>query len=209
LKNIQYTLDAVHLAQKLSCRKFLGIGTQAEHECSTLALSSNSPINPSTGYGIAKYAAGKLSKIECDRLGLEYNWIRILYVYGTNYNEDTVIMSFIKNCKNNIPMNLGDCTQVMDYLYEDDAGRALLMIGKRGIDGKVYILGSGIGEPLKEYLEIIKKLVNPDYAPCYGKMPYDQNSVRYLCADILELTRDTGWEPIFSFEDGIKKMMKY
>jgi nucleoside-diphosphate-sugar epimerase len=209
LKNVQYTLDAVHLAKKLGCGKFLGTGTQAEHECSTLALSSNSPIDPGTGYGIAKYAAGKLSKIECGKYSLEYNWVRILYVYGINYNEDTVIMSFIRNCKTGRYMKLSDCTQVIDYLYEDDAGRALFLLGKKGIDGKTYVLGSGTGRPLKEYIEIIRNIINPDYTPGYGKIPYSENPARYLCADISELSRDTGWKPDFSFEDGVKNILRY
>jgi nucleoside-diphosphate-sugar epimerase len=208
IKNIQYTLDAVHLAIKLGCRKFLGIGTQAEHDCSTLALSSNSPINPNTGYGAAKYAAGKLSKIECGKYGLEYNWVRILYVYGVNYNEDTVIMSFIRNCKTGRYMKLSDCTQIIDYLYEDDAGRALFLLGKKGIDGKTYVLGSGTGRPLRDYLEIIRARVNPDYIPAYGTIVANTGLTNCLVADIFELTHDVGWVPEISFEEGIKKTIE-
>jgi nucleoside-diphosphate-sugar epimerase len=29
----------------------------------------------------------------------------------------------------------------------------------------------------------------------------------FLCADISDLTTDTGWKPKFSFEEGIKKML--
>jgi nucleoside-diphosphate-sugar epimerase len=81
------------------------------------------------------------------------------------------------------------------------------MIGEKGVDRKIYTLGSGIGKPLKEYLEIIKKLVNPGYIPCYEKIPYNEKSVRYLCADISELSRDTGWKPKISFEEGIKNIV--
>ena len=31
LKNIEYTLDAVELAKKMGCRKFIGAGSQAEY----------------------------------------------------------------------------------------------------------------------------------------------------------------------------------
>jgi nucleoside-diphosphate-sugar epimerase len=206
LKNVQYTLDAVHLAKRMGCKKFLGAGTQAEHDYSTLALRSDSPVNPGTGYGIAKYAAGKLSKIECDKLNLEYNWVRLLYVYGPNYNEDTVIMSFIKNCRNNTPMELSDCTQIVDYLYADDAGRALLLLGRKGRSGKTYILGSGAGRPLRDYLEIIREKINPGYTPGYGKIS-GVNTIKYLAADISELEFDTGWKPDISFEKGVDNLL--
>jgi nucleoside-diphosphate-sugar epimerase len=82
-----------------------------------------------------------------------------------------------------------------------------LAIGEKGASGKIYCLGSGAGKPLKEYLEIIKYLVNPEYQPDYGKIPYTEKSIKYLCADISELIADTGWRPEISFEEGIRKML--
>jgi nucleoside-diphosphate-sugar epimerase len=170
-------------------------------------LNSAVPANPETAYGIAKYAAGRVSKIECKKLEMEYNWIRVLSVYGVNDNDDTLVKTFIYNCKNNQPMPLSACTHIWDYLYEDDAGRALLAIGGKGINGKIYCLGSGIGKPLKEYLEIIRNATNAKYQPNYGKISYTEKSIKYLCADITELTADTGWRPEISFEEGIRKMV--
>jgi len=127
--------------------------------------------------------------------------------YGSNDNDNTLIKDFIFNCKENRPMSLGPCTHIWDFLYEEDAGKAFLAIGKRGISGKVYCLGSEIGRPLKEFLETIKDMVNPIYVPQYAEIPYSDNSVKYLCADISELSKDTGWEPELSFENGVKIML--
>jgi nucleoside-diphosphate-sugar epimerase len=208
LANIQYTLDAVYLANKIGCKRFVGLGGQDEYGHVSCPVNGMTAVNPVTPTGIAKYAAGKFSKFECEKLNLEYIWVRLLSAYGVNDHEDRLVKTFISNCRNNISMDLSPCTHIWDYLYEDDAGRALFMIGKKGINGKIYTLGSGIGKPLKEYLEIIRKLVNPEYVPCYGKIPYNEKSIGYLCADISELTKDTGWKPDFSFEDGIKNIVK-
>jgi nucleoside-diphosphate-sugar epimerase len=205
--NIKFTLSAVSLAKKLGCKRFIGIGSQAEYGNFSHPLSGSIAANPETAYGVAKYAAGKLSAIECEKLHLEYIWVRILSVYGINDNDETLIKLFISNCKNNRPMPLSACTHIWDYLYEDDAGRALIAIGRKGKSGKIYCLGSGIGRPLKEYLEIIKNAINAEYCPEYGKIPYMEKSLKYLCADISELTADTGWKPEMSFEDGIKRML--
>ena len=207
LDNIHYTLNAVCLAKKMNCKKFIGAGSQAEYGRTLISLTGTTPINPENAYGISKYAAGKFAEIECGKLDLEYVWIRILSIYGTNDNENTLIKDFITNCKENNPMPLGPCTHIWDYLYEDDAGRAFLALGEKGINGKVYSLGSGIGKPLKEYLETIKNMVNQTYTPQYGKIPYNGNSLKYLCADISELTNDTGWKPEISFEEGVKKIL--
>jgi nucleoside-diphosphate-sugar epimerase len=209
LKNIQYTLNAVSFAKKLGCKRFVGAGSQAEYGNASRPLSGNITVNPETAYGMAKYAAGKFSRIECEKLSMEHIWVRILSVYGSNDNEDTLIKTFVNKCKNNQALPLSACTHIWDYLYEDDAGRALLSIGEKGINGKVYCLGSGIGRPLKEYLEIIKNMVNAKYQPAYGEIPYTEKSVRYLCADISELTTDTGWRPKISFEEGIRHLLSF
>lgn len=208
LRNIKYTLDAVSLAKKLGCKRFIGTGSQAEYGNCSRPLNGNVPVNPEFAYGVAKYAAGKFSKIECERLQMEHIWVRILSVYGINDNDDTLIKTFIDRCKNNQPMPLSACTHIWDYLYEDDAGRALFAIGEKGRSGKSYCLGSGMGKQLKEYLETIKNIVNAEYQPDYEKIPYTEKSIKYLCADISELTADTGWKPEISFEEGIKTMVE-
>jgi nucleoside-diphosphate-sugar epimerase len=207
LKNIGYTLAAVSLAKKLGCKRFIGAGSQAEYGNACWPLNGNIPVNPEIAYGIAKYAAGKFSKIECEKLNMEHIWIRILSVYGNNDNNDTLINTFITKCKNNESLPLSACTHIWDYLHEDDAGGALLCIGEKGINGKIYCLGSGMGRPLKEYLEVIKNIVNANYQPDYGQIPYTEKSIRYLNADISELIADTGWRPGISFKEGIEMMI--
>jgi nucleoside-diphosphate-sugar epimerase len=205
--NIKYTLDAINLAQKIGCKKFIGTGSQAEYGRVSIPLNGSVPVNPETAYGIAKYTAGKFCQIECERLQIKYNWIRVLSVYGSNDKDGTLIQTFMDSCRNNKPMALSSCTHIWDYLYEEDAGRALFAIGLKGIDDKTYCLGSGVGKPLKEYLEIMKDIINPDYIPQYGTVPYSKDSVTYLCADISELSADTGWRPEVSFEEGIRMMI--
>jgi nucleoside-diphosphate-sugar epimerase len=159
LENIKFTVDAVRLAKKLGCKKFVGAGTQVEYGIVSKSLNDSVPVDPITAYGVVRYAAGKLAKIECMQTGMEYNWVRILSIYGVYAREENMIKTFIYKCKNNIPMDLGPCTHIWDYLYEDDAGRAFFAIGKKGANGKIYCLGSGIGKPLKEYIEIVKDII--------------------------------------------------
>jgi len=207
LQNIQFTIDAVRLAKKIGCKKFIGAGSQAEYGRTITRISCTTPVNPENAYGISKYAAGKLAEIECKKFGLEYVWVRIVSMYGINDLEHTLITDFITHCKGNRHLPLGPCNHIWDYLFEDDAGKAFYAIGKKGVNGKVYCLGSGTGRKLKEYLEEIRNLVNPLYNLHYGEIPYSDHSLSYLCADISELTQDTGWQPEIPFEEGIKKII--
>lgn len=202
-KNIKYTLDAVNLAKRLGCFRFIGTGSQAEYGRVGTTIGPDTPVNPESAYGIAKYAAGKLCKEECERQGLEHIWVRVFSVYGKNDNEGTLLQTFIQNLKANKPMPLTKCEQIWDYLYEEDAGKALYLLGLKGIPGKVYCLGSGYGWPLIDYLRIAKDVINPEYKLMVGSLPYIEKQVMYLVADISSLQTDTGWAPEIHFKMGI------
>ncbi len=206
--NIRYTLDAISLASRCGCRKFVGAGSQAEYGRVSVPLNGGVPCRPEVAYGVCKHAAGLLAAMKCRGLGMQFNWVRILSVYGTNDNATTLIKTFIAHCKSGEKMDLGPCTHQWDYLFEEDAGKAFYILGERGIDGKTYCLGSGESRPLKEYLEEITALVNPSYSGAnFGAIPYNGKSVTYLKADISDLTADTGWKPSLSFRDGIERML--
>jgi nucleoside-diphosphate-sugar epimerase len=207
VKNIQYTLDAVRLAKRLGCKKFVGAGSQAEYGPVSIPLKPDTPANPQSGYGIAKYSAGKLSKLLCAQLGIEYNWVRILSIFGTLDSPHTLIMYTINELLAGHSPELTKCEQIWDYLYCDDAARAFLAIGEQGIDGKTYPLGSGSPRKLSEYLESLKNNVKPDGVLQFGKKEYYPHQPMYLCADISELTADTGWKPEVSFEEGIRQII--
>jgi nucleoside-diphosphate-sugar epimerase len=203
--NIQYTLEAVRLAKRLGCKKFIGAGSQAEYGIVTEPLRPETPVNPQSGYGIAKYTAGKLSQLLCAQLGLEFNWVRILSVFGPLDGAHTLIMYAIHELQAGQSPGFTKCEQIWDYLYCDDAAMAFLAIGENGINGKTYPLGSGTKQKLSEYLELIRDIIAPGVVLQLGKKEYYPHQPMYLCADISELTHDTGWKPEVSFEDGIKK----
>lgn len=206
-RNIQYTLDACYLAKRCGCKVFIGAGSQAEYGVQTVPLTPNLPVKPESGYGIAKYAAGKLSAMLCKSLCMRQNWLRILSVYGPNDGENTLISYVIRELKSGRSPELTKCEQVWDYLYADDAADAILAIAEKGVDGKVYPLGSGKGRKLFEYIEDIRQIINPNVKVKFGTKDYYPHQPMYLVADISELTQDTMWQPIFSFLRGLEHII--
>lgn len=204
--NIQYTLDAVRLARKCGCHKFIFAGSQAEYGLSDKPLNRETPIKPCTAYGVSKFAAGKLAEMLCNSLGIAFVWTRIVSTYGINDGANTLI-SYIINCyKNNIQPVLTGCEQIWDYLHADDAARALKLLGQCPTNG-VYVIGNGTAHPLKYYVEKIYKLIKPNVPLIFGGKPYAENQIMFLQADISDLNRDTGFKPQISFEEGIKKIL--
>lgn len=208
LKNIEYTLDAVNLAKRMGCRKFIGAGSQAEYGLCDKPLTPDTPTFPFTGYGMAKLAAGRLGMLHCRNLGIDFAWIRILSVYGKYDPENSVIKSAIRKFTANEKAEFSKGEQLWDFLSARDAANAFYLVGcDDKHNEKTYCLGSGKAAPLREYIEKIHELCGSNSEIDFGAIPYSRNQVMFLQADISELTHDTGFVPSVSFESGIKELL--
>lgn len=207
--NIRYTLDAVRLAKRLGCQVFVGAGSQAEYGRTTEKLTATTPTFPENGYGIAKLAAGQMSRIFCQSLGIRHEWIRILSIYGAFDLERTMIMSAIHKLAAKETAEFSKAEQLWDYLYVKDAARAFYLVAAYGKDGAVYPLGSGTTRPLKEYIFTIWDKMDREGQISLGAIPYTKNQVMYLCADLSELTKDTGFVPEYTFEEGMEETIQW
>lgn len=208
-KNIDVAICSVQVASKLGCGVFIGAGSQAE--CGRIEgdLKVDTPANPETGYGAAKYASQVLTRIESEKLGIRHIWSRILSVYGPGDAPQTMIMSTIATA---IEGENPKCTpgqQLWDYLYSDDCGAALLSLANKGKHGVVYPIGSGVSQPLSNYVNTLCSAINPMIKPDFGAIPYSDKQVMNLRADITELSEDTGFVPSVSFEDGIRRTIAW
>ncbi len=205
--NIRYTLDAVDAASKLGCKVFIGAGSQAECGRHDKPLTADTPCFPEIGYGMAKLCAGQMSRVNCREVGIDHIWIRILSLYGPGDKDATMIWGLIHALKNGETPHLTKGEQIWDYLYAEDAAKAMILASKRGKSGAIYPLGSGNARPLRDYIEIIRDQVKPESKLGFGDIPYSPNQVMHLVADISELTKDTGWKPETSFEEGVRQML--
>lgn len=206
-KNVEYTLDAINLAKRLGCKTFIGAGSQAEYGRVNQPLTSATSTNPETGYGIAKLAAGQMTKILCNQLGINSIWVRVLSVYGPNDNKKSMIISTLERLLANQNAQFTKGEQNWDYLYSADAAEAFRLLAEHGVNGKTYVLGSGQAKKLKDYILEMKTVSNSNSVLEFGVVPYAENQVMNLCADITEICKDTGWKPKTSFKTGIASVI--
>lgn len=102
--------------------------------------------------------------------------------------------------------------QNYDFVYISDVAHAFYLIGEYGVDGTNYFIGSGKIRPLKEYLQKVGELVNQangtNIELGFGKI---QANVVYLpeeAFDVKTLQDHTGFCPMVSFEDGIRRTIR-
>ncbi|MFD1179394.1 NAD-dependent epimerase/dehydratase family protein [Paenibacillus puldeungensis] len=207
--NIQYTLDAVNLAARLGCKKFIGAGSQAEYGRVTGRISQDMRVFPDSAYGIAKYAAGRLSAILCKQLGMDFIWTRIFSTYGINDMPSTMIMYTIDSLLDKRKPMLTKCEQVWDYLNCRDAAKAFYLVGQKGHDQAVYNIGSGQAHSLSQFVYKIRDAIDPSLELGIGEKEYAPQQVMSLCADISNLVKDTGFQPEISFDEGIVETINW
>ena len=114
--NIRYTEDAVSLAKDWNASAFVGVGSQAEYGLLSGKAGKDTPTYPTSGYGIAKYTAGRNASVLCERSGMRFCWSRIFSSYGEYDRDHTLIMYLIRTLlAGNIP-ELTKCEQIKDQI---------------------------------------------------------------------------------------------
>lgn len=207
--NVKHSLEAVELARRFGCSTFLFVGSQAEYGRVEGVLKPDTPTHPESRYGMAKLAAGKKTEHKCTQLGMKHVWVRVLSVYGPGDSERSMLITAIRKMLAGEKALFTAGEQMWDYLYCEDAARALLLLAEKGKHGGIYPLGSGKVKALAEYIYILRDAINPNMEIGLGEIPYGPKQVMYLCADTEAIRRDTGFEPVVSFEEGIKRTISW
>lgn len=203
--NIECTLKALESAVKCKCKRFVGIGSQAEYGVCEKELREDSATNPITAYGAAKLSAMYLTKNRASQLKIEWVWGRIFSLYGDYEPKGRMLPDLVDRLVNNEDMHLSSCEQKWDYLYVKDAAKAILAIGEKGHANEVYNIANGRGKELKEYVLQVKKELNSTANIIFGERAKPFIS---LLPNVEKIKNDTGWVPMVSFESGIKSYLK-
>lgn len=205
IDNIKYSIDSVELAERLRCHTYIGAGSQAEYGRKNCAISEDMFPLPENAYGMAKLCSGQMTRSLCKEKGIRHIWPRIFSTYGPYTQETTIISTVIAKLLNSEKPSLTGCEQVWDFIYVEDAVRALLLLAEKGRDGEIYNISSGKTKTLREYIEIVRAIISPEGEIGFGDIPYGDGTVMHLEGDIEKITNEVGFIPETSFEEGIRK----
>ena len=206
--NIPLTIDSVKLAAAVGCKQWIGLGSQAEYGNPNRRINEDCPLEPTTLYGKAKLESGIAALALCEAHKMAGAWLRVFSTYGPNDAPSWFIPYVIQEFLDGHTPQLTKCEQFWDYLYVTDAARAVVAAATSSVSG-VFNLGSGSSYALKEYVEAIRSELGLSIEPAYGAVPYRQDQVMHLEADITRLMTETGWSPIVTLFEGIGKVVEF
>lgn len=204
LANIGYTCDAVKLAVKLGCKKFIFAGSIMQYEAMRYMSSDGCKPRLENIYSTAKLAADLLAKTVAVSLGLPYINILISNIYGAGEKSARFINTTLAKMMNNEAIPLTHCNQLYDFIYVEDAVKAMCMAGLKGKPYETYYIGNPEQKPLKEFVYIMKRTVGSLSRIELGKAPMSGTLLTYDEFDTDKINRDFGFTPKICFEQGLE-----
>lgn len=207
--NVQGTQTLLDAARSTEIDRFVQISTDEVYgEIEDGTFNEDDPLNPRNPYAASKAGADLLARSYHTTYGLPVVITRSSNNYGPRQHSEKLIPKFITNSVRGDPLPLyGDGSNVREWTYVRDNCRAVELVMREGTPGCIYNIGSG--EELRN-IEVTHRILDAvgaseDLIEFVEDRPgHDQ---RYA----LDTSRikALGWEPQWSFDDGIERTVAY
>lgn len=209
LSNVQCNVEVVKFANRNGIKRLVVPGSAAQYACSGRIIDGTGSPAPSDLYSAAKVATYYYCNALCNQYGIELIWPLVTSIYGTGRDDNNLLSYVIKSFLKGEKPSTTKLEQRWDYLHVSDLKKALYLLGEKGKGGKMYPVGSGESKTLKEYVEIIRDLINPELPIGIGDLSYKTSRIDNQVLDINELKRDTCFAPTYTFREGIQEVINF
>jgi nucleoside-diphosphate-sugar epimerase len=179
-------------------------------------VDENVSVNPMSPYAVSKLAGEFYAKYFYSVRDLETVSLRCFNAYGPRQSLDPrssysgVISIFINRLfLNSSPRIFGDGEQTRDFVFVEDIVEAnMLALNSKNAPGQVFNVGSGKSVSINQVAETLKQvLCRTSLENKYADM--QPGDIRYSCADIGKARKMLRFEPRFSFDEGIRELVKW
>jgi len=209
--NIIGSINLFELSINYGVRRiiFSSTGGALYGELEKLPASEDTPIEPLSPYGVAKYCAENYLNYFKRLYSIERVILRYANVYGPRQDplgEAGVVAIFTgKILKGEKPVIYGDGDQTRDYIYVEDVVQAnvLALEGKEGI----YNIGTGKETSVNELIEVFSKVLGREIKPEYA--PPRIGEVHRISLDADMAKKELGFVPKYSLPEGILKTIEW
>jgi dTDP-glucose 4,6-dehydratase len=182
-----------------------------------LILHERSPINPKSIYATAKVAADFLTMNYHDAFGVPGVVTRMFNNYGPRQNPRYVTGTIITQALVRPTIELGQLDPMRDFCFCTDGVRGHLTVAAHGIPGDVYVYGQGENVSMRDWVDLILR-IGEEHGFWRGDREVVSTAARYRpgASEVMalrvgheKLTRETGWQPLVSWENGILQTIRW
>ncbi len=172
-------------------------------------FTETTPLAPNSPYSASKASADLIVRAYYKTFGMPINITRCSNNYGPYQFPEKLIPLMINNCiqRKRLPV-YGDGMQIRDWLHVKDHCSALDAVLNKGKLGEVYNIG---GNNEKSNIEIVRLIIK--------QLQKDEKLIQYIqdrpghdrryAIDNSKITKELGWQPYYTFEEGIKETIQW
>jgi UDP-glucose 4-epimerase len=202
--NAQGTVAVLECARQAGVTKFVYAASSSCYGLADTPTREDHPIRPKYPYALSKYHGEQAALHWHAVYGLPVNSIRIFNAYGTRSRTSgaygAVFGVFLRQKIAGTPFTVvGDGTQSRDFLYVTDVAKAFVLAAETPLSGQTWNLGAGNPQPVNRLVELLGGDV--------VHIPKRPGEPDVTHADITAITRDLGWRPEVSFEQGVSNIL--
>ena len=213
--NIQGTLNMLEAARQNGVKKFVYASSSSVYgDEPNLPKKEGIEGNLLSPYALTKRCDEEWAKQYTKHYGLDTYGLRYFNVFGRRQTPDgayaAVIPKFIKMLINGeTPTINGDGKQSRDFTYIDNVIEANLKacLASHEAAGQAYNIAYGGREYLIDIYYGLTKALEKDIEPNYG--PNRVGDIKHSNADISKARELLGYDPEYSFADGIKLAIEW
>lgn len=208
--NIKGTLNMMNACRDNNVKRFIYASSSSVYGDSTaLPKIEGEEGNVISPYALTKKVCEEYGSLYYKIYGLETVGMRYFNVYGKRQDAEgnyaAVIPKFIKNILNDKVCTInGDGKQSRDFTYIENVIEANLKacVASNDVAGEVLNIAFGGREYLIDIYYKISRLLERDINPKFGQERI--GDIKHSNASIEKAKRLIGYEPEYSFEDGLK-----
>jgi dTDP-glucose 4,6-dehydratase len=172
-------------------------------------FSETMPLMPNSPYSASKASADMVVRAYSETYSMPVNITRCSNNYGPYQFPEKLIPLMIHNCLQEKPLPIyGDGMQIRDWLHVKDHCTAVDVVLHKGKDGEIYNIG---GNNEKANIDIVKFIIKTmGKSESLIKFVKDRpGHDRRYAIDSTKITTELGWEPVYIFEQGMKKTIQW
>lgn len=208
--NIEGTLNMLEAARQNGVKKFVYASSSSVYgDEPNLPKTEGREGNLLSPYALTKRCDEEWAKLYTKFYGLDTYGMRYFNVFGRRQDPDgayaAVIPKFLKQLmRGETPTINGDGKQSRDFTYIDNVIEANLKacLAPHEAAGEAFNIAYGGREYLIDIYYGLTKALGVDVEPNFG--PDRKGDIKHSNADISKARKLLGYDPDYSFQDGIK-----
>ena len=212
--NVDATLNVLVAARDAGVKRLVFAGSSSAYgNTPTLPKHEAMPNNPLSPYALQKVVGEQYLQMFTKLYGLETVSTRYFNVFGPRQDPSSpysgVISVFASALiENRSPKIYGDGEQTRDFTYVANVVDGVLRAcDAEGASGEVINVATGGRISLNRLFATVKDLVGATVAPSYTDVR--SGDVKDSQADISKAERILGYQPIVSFEEGLRRTVEW